>query len=298
MGQASNGPAFLTRYMRKLRGDSQPILAEASDGYLYVVKFANNVQGLDLLFNEAMGIALYEMCGLPVASWSPLAVSDEFIADNRECWFETSAGKTRPGAGTCFGSRFLGCPEIAIHEILPGTYFQRVRNRADFWLAWLIDVCAGHVRNREAVFCAKRDGSLTAFFTDHGHMFGGPKGDGIPRMAASQYLDLRIYEGSAARSQIDWRVLLHRLKAEHLWNFALTLPAEWSNGGALSKFADFLNRLSNSQFVENISNGIMDSYGYSHASRLAYKENGTGASRILPPRIFSRKVRGGIGLRA
>ena len=45
----------VTRHIQKLRGGSQPILAEASDGRLYVVKFANNPQGANLLFNESMG---------------------------------------------------------------------------------------------------------------------------------------------------------------------------------------------------------------------------------------------------
>ncbi len=59
-------PVVVTQYVRNLRGGSQPILARASDGFLYVVKFANNLQGPNLLFNESAGSELYLACGLPI----------------------------------------------------------------------------------------------------------------------------------------------------------------------------------------------------------------------------------------
>lgn len=141
-----NSFPWVKRFIRNLRGGSQPILAEASDGLLYVVKFANNLQGPNLAFNEAMGAELYRQLGLPVPDWKPLILRDAFIDNNPDCWIQTPYGRLRPAAGLCFGSRFLGGGGERLFEILPGSAFARVRNLRDFWLAWLIDVCASYSR--------------------------------------------------------------------------------------------------------------------------------------------------------
>lgn len=152
--------AFVTHYFCLVRGGSQPILARASDGFLYVVKFANNPQGPNLLFNESAGGELYRACGLHVPDWKPLVVSDSFIDRNPDCWMRTTVGRLRPASGLCFGSRFLGLNGKRLFEILPGSMYKRVRNQSSFWLAWLIDVCAEHVDNRQAIFVKGADGLL------------------------------------------------------------------------------------------------------------------------------------------
>ena len=275
MEPASRGPASLRRYVCRLRGGSHPILAEASDGQLYVVKLANNHQSSNLAFNEAMGAALFEAFGLYVVPWRPIVVSNHFIEENRECWIETPMESRPPRSGICFGARFLRSYDRAMYEILPAAYFEKIQNRADFWLAWLVDACAGHVRNREALFHAMDDGMLTALFIDHGHMFGGPEGDENLCIAASRYLDLRIYEGHAGRLPINLGVFAKKLKAERIWNRALALPDEWKFGPALSRLADYLNRLSSHRYVEQISNEMMVSFGHACARALACTDNRT-----------------------
>jgi len=52
----------------------------------------------------------------------------------------------------CFGSRYLGGEGMRLLEILPGNSFKRVQNHQSFWQAWMIDICAGHVDNRQAIF--------------------------------------------------------------------------------------------------------------------------------------------------
>ena len=140
------------RYIRNLRGGSQPILVQASDGLLYVVKFTNNLQGANLCFNEGIGTELYRACRLAVPSWRPLLVTDAFIGRNPDCWMQTPEGRLRPDPGLCFGSRFLGDSGMRLLEILPSTSFKRVRNLKNFWLAWMIDICAHHADNRQALF--------------------------------------------------------------------------------------------------------------------------------------------------
>ena len=119
------GPVLVTQYVRNLRGGSQPILALASDGFQYVVKFANNLQGPNVLFNECAGNELYRACGLTVPKWTPLWVSDSFLDRNRDCWMQTPEGRLRPSSGLCFGSLFLGQDGKRLFEILPALNVQK-----------------------------------------------------------------------------------------------------------------------------------------------------------------------------
>jgi hypothetical protein len=243
--------AVVTRHIRKLRGGSQPILAQASDGLLYVVKFRNNLQGSNVLFNESIGTELYRACNLPVPSWKLLLVTDSFIDDNPESWLETTEGFLRPNAGICFGSRFLGEDGRYALEILPGTSFSKVRSRKNFWLAWLVDACAGHADNRQAVFLEDGAGWLDAYFFDHGHLFGGPQGELQPKIEASCYLDPRIYPTLSVLQLTNIRKSLRFLQVDELWRQIQTLPDDWKSESALFRFAQCLGRLSTASFLQN-----------------------------------------------
>lgn len=160
-------------HVRKLRGGSQPVLVQASDGFLYVVKFLNNPQGSNLLFNEALGTELFRGAGLPVPEWRLVHISEEFLDRNQACWMELEHGLLRPKAGWCFGSRFLNLRNTSVFEILSRTSFNRISNRRDFCTAWVLDALCGHADNRQAIFIERDTKSLEAFFIDHGHLFGG-----------------------------------------------------------------------------------------------------------------------------
>lgn len=247
------------RFIRKLRGGSQPILAEANDGFLYVVKFSNNLQGPNLAFNESVGTELYRSVGLPVAPWQPITVTDSFIDANHACWIETASGLRRPEAGTCFGSRFMASEGTRLFEILPGNYIGRVRNRADFWLAWIVDVCADHVDNRQAIFRELPGGELNATFFDHGHMFGGADGQSKPRARASAYLDLRMYPEIRREEFLpSLNTALDGLNVRKFQTGIERLPDEWKKESAVHGLACCLERLSDRQFVTRLADTFAD----------------------------------------
>jgi hypothetical protein len=239
---------FVTHFIRKLRGGSQPILAQASDGFTYVIKFAGNPQGTNTLFNESMGTEFYRAAGLPVPKCRPLILTDEFLDQNPQCWLEMPEGLRRPSPGLCFGSRYLGIGEMTLWEILPRSKFSRVMNLADFRVAWFLDICAAHTDNRQAVFETHEDG-IHAVFVDHGHMFSGP--DGVsPRQdyCASAYLDARIYGGN---SKIANTVL--NLDIDTLWRKTKQLPIEWLTDTALRSFSECLGVLADANKLQNIA---------------------------------------------
>jgi hypothetical protein len=244
--------AYLTHYERNLRGGSQPILAQASDGLLYVVKFNNNLQGANLPFNESIGSELYRACGLSCPSWKPLLVTEAFLDQNRDCWMQTPVGRLRPSSGPCFGSRFLGGDGIRLLEILPGTSFKRVRNHQSFWLAWLIDICAWHADNRQAIFQEDANGGFEAFFVDHGHLFGGPNGELRRNFQASRYLDPRIYQTVPSQQLQSFQKIARCLDVDQLWQQIHTLPDDWKTASALDGFGQCLDRLSTSNLLRNI----------------------------------------------
>ncbi len=248
MSVAHGKRVLICGFIRKLRGGSQPALVRGSDGLLYVTKFANNPQGPNVLFNESSGSELYRAAGLSVPDWKPLLVTQEFLDANRPCWIETQNETIRPKVGLCFGSRFVGDGMERIWEILPGSFQNRVENLADFWLAWLIDSCAGHTDHRQAIFRGNR--SMTAIFIDHGHLFGGPDGNVGAHAAASRYLDPRIYDNAARDITQD---LYSRVATINMERFLLklqSLPGSWMTEASLQRIAQCLNNLSDCSFLQ------------------------------------------------
>lgn len=258
MSGVKENPSHITKYMCKLRGGSQPIFIRASDGLFYVVKFTNNPQGANVLFNESIGTELYRAYKLPVPEWKSLLVTDAFLDENPGCWMETADKRLRPASGMCFGSRFLFGDNNRLLEILPGTSFKRVHNRLNFWLAWLIDICAGHTDNRQAIFTEDRRGGLDAFFVDHGHLFGGPNGEESRLLPASRYYDPRIYQSVSPRHLRSFQDAVKGLNVDCLWQKVLALPDDWKTRSAIIALARCLNRLSSAGLVENILETMVD----------------------------------------
>lgn len=251
----------VTRFVRKLRGGSQPILVEASDGLLYVAKFADNLQGSNLAFNESMGCGLYRAYGLRVPAWKPLQLTRSFIARHPECWFETERGLVKPAPGLCFGSLYLGTEGTRLLEILPETGYRTIHNRARFWLAWLVDICAGHADNRQVVFVQDAENKFEAHFIDMGHMFGGPKGNMRPHYISSRYLDARIYPTITFRQVHTFCRALESVDTDKLWQQAGALPEEWKTASALRGFGRCLQRLSDTALAHNLLNAMIELNG-------------------------------------
>jgi hypothetical protein len=242
---------------------------EASDGLRYVVKFLNNQQGPNLLFNEGVGAELYRVCGLPVPLWKPLLLSESFLERNPQCWMKTAEGLLRPEPGLCFASQYLGKPGSRLLEILPGMSFKRILNHRDFWLAWLVDICAQHTDNRQAIFQEDAEGKLKAVFFDHGHFFGGPKGELRLNFQASRYLDPRVYQNIFSIHDLGLADGLGALDVDQLWHGCQTLPEEWKTASALDGFARCLHRLTDAKLLQNVLDTMVDAYqrGKGYGSR-------------------------------
>jgi hypothetical protein len=280
------------RFICKLRGGSQPVLVETSDGSLVVLKFKNNPQGPNVLFNECAGQELYRACGLQVVPWLPVEVSDAFLDRYPESWMMTAAGLTRPKAGLCYGSRYLGGQDVRLLEVLPGSSLSRIRNRSDFWLAWLVDVCAVHSDARQALYIQNGSGEIFAHFVDMGNMFGGPSGLDQPQLLASRYLDPRVYPEvtpTLARSLLR---RLQNIETESIWKNIKNIPEEWQSISAIRSLLETLSRLENGQLLQQFLEMMIASHLQrgEHGQHMDQDESPLRTS-VLHPRISSRRVR-------
>jgi hypothetical protein len=264
-------------FIQKLRGGSQPILVKASDGFLYVVKFLDNLQGPNVPFNEALGTQLFRQAGLPAPEWSLVQISEDFLNRNPECWLETEHGWRRPKEGLCFGSRFLNSKNGSLFEILPQSYFSRIRNRRDFTKAWVLDVLCGHSDNRQAIFVQGQTKWLEAHFIDHGHLFGGADGLASPVFWASQYLDPDIYGIAGVEDAWDIENSLHEIDLTALADTIDTLPSAWKTAEALCRFELFRQRMSDPLRLRNTIHlilGLWDRAGESYDRDLSQSAAG------------------------
>src|SRR6185437_12597579 len=240
------------RFIRRLRGGSQPVLVEGSDGLVYVLKFVNNPQGINLLFNESMGTEVFKACDLPVPPWQPVILSRHFVDSTPGCWMQTEKGDLRPQAGICFGSLFVGQQRARLLQILPSADFGHIRNRSSFWLAWLVDFCCGNTDSRQAVFLEDRKNCLDSWFVDMGHLFGGADGNRTAHeFVQCRYADQRIYPEILPAETSGFFTAIESLDADALWTVARKLPEDWVSAKALQAFFRGLETLSNKTLVRS-----------------------------------------------
>jgi hypothetical protein len=213
-----------------------------------------------LLVNESVGNELYRACGLAVPSWKPLAVTDLFLDENRSCWMRTSQERLRPSSGLCFGSQLLGTAGTRLKEILPETCHSHIRNRSAFWLAWVIDVCAEHADNRQAVFVEAAGGWLDAFFVDHGNLFGGPEPDRRQDLSRIRYLDPRIYPDTSPKGLLNIQKAVQNVDVDTLWQRVMkAVPNDWKSTSALDRLSGCLQRLADPHLLQSLFETIIDS---------------------------------------
>lgn len=246
-----------TAFVRKLRGGSQPVLLEASDGLQYVVKFQNNFQGSNLLFNEAIGTEIFRSAGLPAPEWRAVALTERFLSATPECWLEAEHGLVKPQAGIAFGSRYLETKENRVFEILAGGYFSRVRSRRNFWTAWVLDVLSENTDNRQALFIEGDNRWLDAYFIDHGHLLGGAMGKAAPFYRASRYIDARVYSQVSETDAISIEAAVRGVDPRALAAMVLRLPSAWKTASSLLRFGRLIERLGDTELVTNTTRFVL-----------------------------------------
>jgi hypothetical protein len=244
------------RHIRKMRGSSQSTLVQCDDGRYYIVKFTGNPQGANVLANEFLGGAIAGSVGLPVPESRVIYVSDTFIDDNPDAWFETPSGMRRPDSGMHHGSRLIGEPSGPNR---PTDYIRRsslhaITNRSAFLGMYITDVWANHQDNRQAILVGNPvDRTQKAFFIDHGHMFGGPDGLFQERAGVACHLERSVYSDLWIPEMVgQWISHFENTVPEILSSAISITPPEWYNGDLRVLQDLLLQRLQNlTQLVES-----------------------------------------------
>ena len=259
----------VSHFSRKLGGSSQSILAQASDGGSYVVKFPLSGNCSNILFNESVGTKLYMKFGLLCPPWKPLLLTDEFIDQHPDCWIENRSWKQRPLAGLCFGSRFIGDTGVRLREIVSNSWLARIYQPFNFWRAWFLDVCAEHFDPRQTLFQKGEDGLVYPWFIDHGYMFGGPENAKCFNVSAPRYLDPRVYGTLPLRRLKDFAEALGELDPDFFLDLLEDIPDQWKTERALTGFYRFIRRISDVQLRRRIVDEIVEAYRLFNGNRAA-----------------------------
>lgn len=122
----------------------------------------------------------------------------------------------------------------------------------------MLDICAEHADDRQAIFQQDSKGRWKAFFIDHGHLFGGPRGDMQSSPQVSLSLDPRIYPDMASEETPDAPPLDQILNVDRLWSKIQTIPQDWKTKSALDSFARCLCTLSNPSMLQDIFAAMVD----------------------------------------
>ena len=244
---ASRNTIQAVRFLRSLRGGGQSALIQADDGFDYILKWHNNLQGKQVTSNEVIGTELYTKLGLSVPEWRGVWVSDQFIDNNCDLWFETESGRVRPTPGLQFASRRVGQAESSVFEVLPGAWYSRVKNRDEFWGALAIDVWAEHIDARQALFLQEPGTELlSAIFIDHGHMFGGPNGAQTVRVRPCLHPNLQAYLADSLTDRLQpWIDRIEKLETADAQQIYNALPAEWRSNEAKRTISVLFERACN-----------------------------------------------------
>jgi HipA-like kinase len=209
----------ITRSFRKLRGQSQAHLMQASDGGLYVVKLQGNPQGTKVLANELLASRIAERIGLPMAHAEVVHLPDKVATTLA---FETAGGKVPIRPGLHCGLRVI-CPfQGRMYEILPRSEERNVQNLNDVVGAQLFDFWTRKRERRQCIFWRSADEKrFRISFIDSGHCFGGP---GWQIGKSTEPLRTKL---SYSPIFLKWINLIADVTKKEIASMACEIPPEW-----------------------------------------------------------------------
>lgn len=275
----ANIDLVISRIICGLPGGTQSLLVSDESNNLYVLKSPLNPQGPNVLANEWLASQVVTSLGLSTRKLYKTWVPPDFRESGDPTFLGLLCEFIMPPEGKqCF-------------EILPSEFSGRVINAPEFFGALVLDVWAGATDRRQALYLESASDTLTAFFIDHGHLFGGPAWsfDGAPGRARS--IDTAVYGESPDFELIAaWISEIRTNVVQILPSLLESLPGEWYQGCLVqleAKLIDRANRLD-----ELMCKELFHIYGASQAARKAncllpsYRRHGVKAfdpsCRIIP----------------
>jgi hypothetical protein len=166
-----------TRWLRKMRGNAQSHLIEASDRRSYVVKFQDNPQHKRVLVNELVASLLLGCLDIAAPPAATIWIDDKFLHDNPEVAMTIDGQSIPYRNGLQFASLYAGDPSGSpVYDFLPDTLLHEVINLEDFLGAFVFDKWVANADPRQAVFYRTGGANRRRFaaaMIDEGLAFGG-----------------------------------------------------------------------------------------------------------------------------
>jgi hypothetical protein len=227
-------------HIRSIRSDGQPHLLRCSDGFLYIVKFQNNPQGLRVLANEYIASRIAAALGLPVPPFAVITVSEHLVKYTDNLVIRTKVGATPCLPGLCFGSRHIGQRDSIDHQnfspvigYLPNSELRTVSNISDFVGMLVFDKWTSNIDRRQVIF-SRQDCLLPYHVSmiDNGYCFGGPAWTLYDAPVLGLYDHPLVYREIVGMSAFEpWIYLVDRnIKRAMLDSIQAEVPPEWYSG--------------------------------------------------------------------
>jgi hypothetical protein len=229
---------FAMEHVRRMRGGSQPHLMRCDDGSFYVVKFANNPQGVRILANDMFGTLLATRMGIRLPKVDIVEVSEVLIKNTRDLAMELPFTRVPYAAGRQFGSRYPGHPSTTkVHDFISVEEIHKIGNLHDFLGIFVFDKWTCNTDGRQTVIFSRKNSATSgsprktfeAMMIDQGFCFDGREWDFPDAPGRSLYRDREVYRSvrgmEAFEPWLDW--LENRLTLEILHDEAERVPGEW-----------------------------------------------------------------------
>ena len=234
-------------FSRRMRGSSQAVLLEASNGKEYVVKSPNNPNGLRTLVNEWLGFKILKEMKISSPDIRPINISDVFLQECPEMYLMSGSGRRIPlQSGIHLASEYVGNGNNLVHDFLPAPLMRTVANIRDFTGVLVMDKWLANTDARQCVFSrAERKGTTgrMAYMIDHGQLLDGNHWEFRDSKISGLYVDRSVYAGVESWDSFEpWFERLNRLDGSYFAKVIHDIPREWIEDDRL-QFNHIVERL-------------------------------------------------------
>jgi HipA-like kinase len=229
--------ADITHVYRLMRGGSQAHLVKASDGRVYVAKFAGNPQGNRTLINEWIGHSLFRRLGITTPELRILRLSESLV-ESAKLTFTVGNRRVPVSTGLHLGSQCPADPATtAVFDFLPEKFLPEVINLDDFARAFVADKLLGQTDSRQCIFLRERGharGNLAfrSYMIDHGWIFAGHQWKFYDASNRPMYWHSSVYSmvDMPGCCQQTLRAL-HEISELELQEMVANIPNDWFADG-------------------------------------------------------------------
>ncbi len=227
-----------TRHIRAMRGGAQSHMLTASDGHLYVVKFANNPQSFRVLANEWLACSIGRAVGLTIPEPAILHVPAHLVESSPSLVIQRSNSTLKCSHGLAFGSRFIS--EGQISECLPEQALSRIENVEEFAGVYALDKWLCNCDGRQAVFCRnERTGQFRAHFIDFGYCFNAGEWSFADSPLRGAYAHRVVYQNVRGWQSFEpWLSRIESFDLLTLWEIAAEIPPEWAEPESIAQLVE------------------------------------------------------------